>query len=76
MNKSKNKPAKKRTYKKSASPIQLLPPEPKPEKRDMEVAELTQIISIFSNWNDDQKTRNIRFLASKYWEYLKDSTII
>ncbi len=45
-------------------------------KKDTEIRELAAVISIFDNWSDDQKTRNIRFLASKYWEYLKDSTII
>jgi len=52
--------------------IQLLEPPMQAVKRDTEIQELTAVVSIFDNWTDDQKTRNIRFLASKYWEYLKD----
>lgn len=84
----KKQPAKKRAYvKKSAKwtkedsrkaieNIELLEPVQPMVKKDTELQELAAIISIFGNWSDDQKIRNIRFLASKYWEYLKDSTII
>jgi hypothetical protein len=67
MNKSKKQPVKRKYTKKA---IKLVVPDPKPETKDMELSELAQIISIFGNWTDDQKTRNIRFLASKYWDYL------
>ena len=88
MNKSKKLPAKKRASKKSSTKwtkedhkkaiqnIQLVEPDFMPTKKDTEFEELAAVISIFSNWSEDQKIRNIRFLASKYWEYLKDSTII
>jgi hypothetical protein len=80
---SKKQPAKKRAYNKKSpkwhqgqlKPV-LIEPIPVSEQKDMELAELTQIISIFSNWDADQKTRNIRFLASKYWEYLNNGSKI
>lgn len=85
---TKKQPAKKRVYiKRSAkwdnndNPVTFKrtdfegPVIPAP-KADSEIQDLTAIISIFDNWTEDQRIRNIRFLASKYWEYLKDSTII
>jgi hypothetical protein len=84
MNSKKKKQPAKRVYikksskwtkadtKKAIENIRLLEPLPKSENADMEIKELAQVVSIFGNWNDDQKTRNIRFLASKYWDYLKD----
>jgi len=80
---AKKQPAKKRPYKKRAAKLTevhlnpvFIEPNPVSNGKDMELAELTQIISIFSNWDDDQKTRNIRFLASKYWEYLNNGSKI
>lgn len=45
-------------------------------KKDTEIEALAAVISIFDNWDEDQKTRNIRFLASKYWEYLNNGAKI
>lgn len=82
-NAAKKQPRKKRVYvKKKASPKWVEEDsrnydKPKePLKKDTELEELAAVVSIFDNWNGDQKTRNIRFLASKYWDYLKDSSII
>lgn len=84
----KKQPAKKRAYNKKTT---VLPkentvfsntdssewvPELKTSQKDTELQELAAIISIFGNWTEDQKTRNIRFLASKYWEYLKNPEMI
>lgn len=90
MPKGTKQPVKKRAYKKKANLLSKektdftntdssgwLPlPEINAIKKDTEIQELAAVVSIFDNWTEDQKTRIIRFLASKYWEYLKDSTII
>lgn len=85
---TKKQPAKKRAYKKTSAKwtkkdskkaienIQFVEPSFPITKKDSELQELAAVVSIFDNWTEDQKTRNIRFLASKYWEYLKDSSII
>lgn len=47
-------------------------PVPVNNKPDTEIESLATICSIMDNFDPDQKTRNIRFLASRYWDYLKD----
>lgn len=79
----KKQPAKKRAYvkkaakwtnedhKKAIQNIELLNPkliqQPKP---DNELKELLQIISIFDNWNSDQRSRNLKYLVSRYYDFM------
>lgn len=37
---------------------------------DQEVAELSQVISIFRNWSDEQKQRNLKYLCAKFYDFL------
>lgn len=82
MNKSKKQPAKKRAYvKKSAKwtkgdstrdieDIQLFEPVRSIVKKDTELQVLVAMCSTIENWSDEQKTRNLTFIFSKYKDYL------
>jgi len=82
MNKSKKQPAKKRSYKKRSNLAKKektiianadsseLVPLLKPAKRDTEIQELAAICSIIENWNEDQKTRNLTFILSRYKDHI------
>lgn len=65
---NKKQPAKKRAYKKRAA--KLVPPEPLQPDKDNEVMLLATIISIFDNWSHEQKQRNLKYLASRYYDFL------
>lgn len=67
---NKKQPVKKRAYKKKADKWALVAPELKPAEKDMEIAELAQVISIFSNWNHEQKQRNLKYLCAKFYDFL------
>ena len=69
------KAAKKRPYKKKTFTTkelfqELVKPEPPPPKQDNELKELISIISIFDNWNPEQRSRNLKYLASRYYDFL------
>lgn len=83
MKQGKKQPAKKRAYvKKSAKwtnndhkeAIQkidlLLTPAPKQPTPDNELKELLQIISIFDNWDSDQRSRNLKYIVSRYYDFM------
>lgn len=81
MNKSKKQPVKKRAYKKKSTKwtksdsvkairnLQLLEPTVAP-KKDTEVESLVAICSIFDNWNNEQKQRNLKYLCGRYYDFL------
>jgi hypothetical protein len=60
MPKSKQQPVKRKYTKKgtrnSIQNLEWVDPKPKPEDKDMEIAELTQICSIFTKWTADQSS--------------------
>lgn len=75
-------PAKKRAYKKKSPKwtledtkntirnIELLElPKPTANK-DTEVESLAAICSIFDNWNDEQKRRNLTYLCGRYYDFM------
>lgn len=66
----KKQPANKRAYVKKAAKWKLTPPAPKPEDKDMETAELAQVISIFGNWTAEQKSRNLKYLCARYYDFM------
>lgn len=68
MNKKKQQPVK-RKYVKKAAKLNLVTPTPIQEQKDMEIAELTQICSIISNWTPEQRKRNLEYLAAKYYDF-------
>jgi hypothetical protein len=57
-------------YTKKKDKWSLVPPEPKQPAKDMETAELAQIISIFGNWTNEQKQRNLKYLCARYYDFL------
>lgn len=67
MSKSKERPVKKRAYKKSTK---LVSPLPKPEEKDNEIEILALVCSVVENWDESQKRRNLQFLFSKYGKYI------
>lgn len=85
MRQSKKQPAKKRAYVKKAAKwtsedhkkaiqnidLLLTPPlnAPKPGP-DNELKELLQVISIFDNWNSDQRSRNLKYIVSRYYDFM------
>jgi hypothetical protein len=66
MNKKKQQPVK-RAYTKKAILVPPAPPEP---DKDNEVELLAAIISIFDNWDSEQRSRNLKYLASRYYDFL------
>jgi hypothetical protein len=62
----KKKAAKKRAYNRKPK---LIPPAP-PSPLDGELKELLAVISIFENWTSDQRSRNLKYLASRYYDFL------
>lgn len=75
MRQSKNQPAKKRAYKRrtNIAPTEKGNPELVPVKltnKDTEVESLAAICSIFDNWNDDQKRRNLTYLCGRYYDFM------
>jgi hypothetical protein len=66
---SKNAP-KKKAAKNSIRNLEWVEPIQKTDKKDMEIAELTQICSIFTNWTADQKSRNLKYLCAKFYDFL------
>lgn len=75
MRQSKKQPAKKRAYKKrkNLAPekngnIELVPV--KLTNKDTEVESLAAICSIFDNWNEDQKRRNLTYLCGRYYDFM------
>lgn len=39
-------------------------------KKDNEIELLAAIISIFDNWDHEQKQRNLKYLASRYYDFM------
>lgn len=79
---NKKQPAKKRAYvKKSAKwtkgdarnaihNIELLEWPKSAANKDTEVESLAAICSIFDNWNEDQKRRNLTYLCGRYYDFM------
>jgi len=63
---AKKKAAKKRAYNKKPKLVPVQPPSP----LDSELKELLAVISIFENWTIDQRSRNLKYLASRYYDFL------
>jgi hypothetical protein len=38
--------------------------------KDTEVESLAAICSIFDNWNNEQKQRNLKYLCGRYYDFL------
>lgn len=55
---TKKKPAKKKSSTKTAT------------LKDNEVGLLATIIKIFDSWDSEQRSRNLKYLASKYYDFL------
>lgn len=82
MQKATKKTAKKRAYvkkaakwtnedhKKAIQNINFLPPPLTQPKPDNELKELLQVISIFDNWNSDQRSRNLKYIVSRYYDFM------
>lgn len=75
MRQSKKQPAKKRAYKKrkNLAPvkngnIELVPV--KLTNKDTEVESLAAICSIFDNWDEEQKRRNLTYLCGRYYDFM------
>ncbi len=66
MPRTKQQPVKRKYTKKAI----LVKPEPIKEGKDMETAELAQVISIFGNWTNEQKQRNLKYLCARYYDFL------
>jgi hypothetical protein len=46
------------------------PGDPINPKKDTEVESLALICSIFDNWNQEQKTRHLKYLFGRYYDFL------
>lgn len=75
MRQRKEQPTKKRAYKKRKNIVPkekqsngLLPV--KITNKDTEVESLAAICSIFDNWNEDQKRRNLTYLCGRYYDFM------
>lgn len=66
MTKTKQQPLKRKYVKKAI----LKPVKPVDEEFDTELKTLALICSVLDNWTPEQKGRNLRFINSKYSEYL------
>lgn len=71
----KKQPVKKRAYKKrkNLAPvkngnIELVPV--KLTNKDTEVESLAAICSIFDNWDEEQKRRNLTYLCGRYYDFM------
>lgn len=72
----KKQPVKKRAYRKrkNIAPVEkettneLVPV--RLTNKDTEVESLAAICSIFDNWNDDQKRRNLTYLCGRYYDFM------
>lgn len=74
MNKKKQQLVKRKYVKKRKETVDsiglLPPPTPIQPKKDNELKELLQIISIFDNWDAEQRSRNLKYIASRYYDFL------
>lgn len=75
--KNKKQPAKKRAYKKrgnvtSKSPVEqtFAPLNLMATNKDTEVESLAAICSIFDNWDEEQKRRNLTYLCGRYYDFM------
>lgn len=75
MKQSKKQPAKKRAYKKRKNisqpqkdKLELVPV--KITNKDTEVESLAAICSIFYNWDEEQKRRNLTYLCGRYYDFM------
>lgn len=68
------RPAKKAPRKKSQlkeitlSNYEIVPM--KATSKDTEVESLAAICSMFDNWNEEQKRRNLKYLCGRYYDFL------
>jgi hypothetical protein len=61
----------KRATKNSIKNLEWVDPKSKSTtKKDTEVESLALICSIFDGWSEDQKRRNLTYLASRYYDFL------
>jgi len=68
---AKKQPAKKRAYvKKSDKWTRGQTDDQINPKKDTEVESLALICSIFDNWNQEQKTRHLKYLCGRYYDFL------
>lgn len=75
MRQRKEQPAKKKAYKKRKN---IAPKEGQSEgilpvkftNKDTEVESLAAICSIFDNWNEEQKRRNLTYLCGRYYDFM------
>lgn len=63
----KNKAAKKRPYKRKEKLVPILN---KDTPKDNEVDLLMAIIIIFENWDNEQRSRALKYLASRYYDFM------
>lgn len=71
MNKKQKKQPVKRKYTKRATKNSIKNLElVEPEHKDKETAELAQIIHIFEGWAMEQKQRNLKYLCSRFYDFL------
>jgi hypothetical protein len=80
MNKKKQQPVKRKYVKKAtkrqtvrnidSTDVQFLHPGSKERVKDNEIELLAAIISIFDNWDTEQRSRNLKYIASRYYDFL------